>query len=357
LTRWSDDYVLLSDAAAIDLWRERAATERTRVYILGDGFDPRATTVLVRYLEATSSGVTLMRFGLRPSPLQNDEAEAVSHNRELAQAAARAADVEIEDVPYPDVEDAKSAGRVAMRELFQQRRFEKVDEVVVDVSAMPLDVYFAILRDLLRGRTQGHWHGDLFVVACENPLLDAAIAHEGSEAVSFLHGFSAPTDTEGGPTVWIPLLGEGRAEEIRRVFEEVKPNEICPVLPSPSRDPRRSDNMIVELRELLFEELRVDERNFIYASEWNPFDLFRSLEQLQQRYGDLLKPLGPVTFTISSHSSKLLSLGALLGAHQHGFGVVHTTPTGYYLRQGTDVGALRTDDRIFCAWIDGAPYE
>jgi hypothetical protein len=156
--------------------------------------------------------------------------------------------------------------------------------------------------------------------------------------------------------VWIPLLGEGRADELRRVFEEVAPMEICPVLPSPSTNPRRSDNMLRELRELLFEELGVDERNFIYASEWNPFDLFRSLEQLHDRYSSRLKPLGVVSFTISAHSSKLLSLGALLAAYQFGFGVIHTTPTGYYLRRGSDVAALRTADRIVCTWIDGAPY-
>jgi hypothetical protein len=355
--RWSDDYVLVEDADVDVLWRARGAEERKRVYIFGDGFDPRVTTALARYLGVSAAGTTLMRFGLRPSTLPNDESKAVEENRRITEELAGSASVAIEEIVYPDVEDSKSAGRVAMRELFQQRRFADVDEVVVDVSALPLDVYFAIVRDLLRGRVAGHWRGDLFVVACENPELDAAIVHEGSENVAFLHGFSVPTDAEGGPRIWIPLLGEGRADEIRRVFEEVAPNEICPVLPSPSSNPRRSDNMILELRELLFEELRVDERNFIYASEWNPFDLFRSLEQLHERYGSLLKPLGPITYTISAHSSKLLSLGALLAAYERGFGVVHTTPTGYYLRQGTDIEALRSADRIFCAWVDGTPYE
>jgi hypothetical protein len=213
------------------------------------------------------------------------------------------------------------------------------------------------VRDLLRGRANGHWAGDLFVVACENPRLDAAVVHEGSEDVAYLHGFASSPQAEAGPRVWVPLLGEGRGDEIRRVFEEIAPMEICPVLPSPSSDPRRSDDMILDLRELLFEEMRVDERNFIFASEWNPFDLFRSLEQLHERYAALLRPLGPVTFTLSAHGSKLLSLGALLAAYEHGFGVVHATPTGYYLRQGTDVPALRTADNISCAWVDGAAYE
>jgi hypothetical protein len=128
------------------------------------------------------------------------------------------------------------------------------------------------------------------------------------------------------------------------------------VLPSPSTNPRRSDELLLELRELLFDEFRVDERNFIYATEWNPFDLFRSLELLHGRYFALLEPLGDVSFAISSHSSKLLSLGSLLAAYEFDFGVMHTTPTGSYLRRETDVAALRTADRVICAWVDGVPY-
>src|SRR5438046_2139724 len=139
--RWSDDYVLVEDADVDALWRARGAEERKRVYIFGDGFDPRVTTALARYLGVSAAATTLMRFGLRPSTLPNDESKAVEENRRITEELARSASVAIEEIVYPDVEDSKSAGRVAMRELFQQRRFADVDEVVVDVSALPLDVY------------------------------------------------------------------------------------------------------------------------------------------------------------------------------------------------------------------------
>lgn len=356
MTRWRDDYVLLEGNEVEELWTQRRALDLNRLYILGDGFDPRVPTAVAHYLSPRPATTTIMRFGLRPSPLPNDEAEAVGANRQAVDQAAADAAAMIEEIAYPVVEDTKSAGRVAMRELFRAGRFAEVNEIVVDVSGLPLDVYSAIVRDLLRGRADGRWDGNLFVVACENPALDAAIVAEGNEEVAFLHGFPAAADLSAGPRIWIPLLGEGSAPALQRIFEELSPTEICPVLPSPSGNPRRGDNMLLELRELLFEEFRVDERNFIYASESNPFDLFRSLEHLHDRYASLLKPLGEVSFTISAHSSKLLSLGALLAAYQFGFGVIRTTPTGYYLRQGTDVLTLRTAERIVCAWIDGAPY-
>jgi hypothetical protein len=100
----------------------------------------------------------------------------------------------------------------------------------------------------------------------------------------------------------------------------------------------------------------VDVKNFIYATEWNPFDLFRTLGELNQRYRESLKPLGETTLTVSVHASKLLSIGVLLAAYEYGFGVMHTTPTGYFLRRGADIEALRTADRLSCAWVEGAPY-
>lgn len=168
MTRWQDDYVLLEGDEAELFWRERAALELTRMYVLRDGFDPRVPTAVARYLAPSPSATTILLFGLRPSPLPTDEAEAVRANRQAVDAAATTAGAAIEEVAYPVVEDAKSAGRVAMRELFRAGRFESVDEIVIDVSGLPLDVYSAIIRDLLRGRADGHWEGDLFVVACEN---------------------------------------------------------------------------------------------------------------------------------------------------------------------------------------------
>jgi hypothetical protein len=358
LTRWADDYILLNDQDFEGFWSARAALGLQTLYIFGEGFDPRIGSVIERFIVHSPEGTTLMRLGLRPSPLLQDEAQAVALNRDHIEKLAMAGGVTLESIAYPDVQDAKSAGRKVMRDLFQAQRFDGSDQIVVDLSALPLDVYFVVLRDLLRAREQNVWSGELFIVACENPKLDAAIVHEGSEESAFLPGFAAGSEaTAGGPTVWIPLLGEGRSEEIQRVFEFLRPNEICPVLPSPSDDPRRSDDLVVELRDLLFEVMGVDARNFIYASEWNPFDLFRSLRLIKEHYAPLLEPLGQVRFAVSSHSSKLLSLGALLAAYEHDFAVVHTTPSGYFMRNGTDVAALRQHDRVFCAWIDGSPFE
>src|SRR5439155_805554 len=111
--------------------------------------------------------------------------------------------------------------------------------------------------------------------------------------------------------------------------QNLLPNEICPVLPFPARNPRRSDNLLVELRELLQDTVQVEPANFIYADESNPFDLYRALARLHDRYRSALAPLGEATVVVSMHSSKTLSLGALLAAYERQLPVMNAEPEHY----------------------------
>jgi hypothetical protein len=104
------------------------------------------------------------------------------------------------------------------------------------------------------------------------------------------------------------------------------------VLPWPARDPRRGDRIVLEYRQLLFDEIRLEPRNVIHGAERNPFDLYRTLGALHERYCQALSPLGPVAMVLSSHSSKLLSVGVLLTAYEHRLEVQHVSPGTYGLR-------------------------
>ena len=62
--RWSD-YVLARDEEAQDAWAEAAEGRRT-LYILGEGFDPRALTGVERLLAAGAArDVTVMSLASR----------------------------------------------------------------------------------------------------------------------------------------------------------------------------------------------------------------------------------------------------------------------------------------------------
>jgi hypothetical protein len=140
------------------------------------------------------------------------------------------------------------------------------------------------------------------------------------------------------------------------LYDYLEPDEVCPILPFPSRWPRRSDDLVLEHRQLLMDRIEVEPRNLIYADETNSFDLYRTLSRLQHRYSEALKVLRPATVIVSSHASKLLSLGVLLSAYEHSLPVVSAGAVGYSLAEGINIPAISKNDRLACLWLAGTPY-
>lgn len=171
--------------------------------------------------------------------------------------------------------------------------------------------------------------------------LDSKIRREGiDEKADFLASFGGRFDEESVPTpkVWIPMLGEGRNLEFERIYDRVKPDEICPVLPFPARNPRRADDLVTEYRTLLFDELRLDPRSFVHVSEQNPFEAYRKLRSAVDRYRDVFDVLGGCRVALSPLSSKLMSIGALLVAYEmrgadYRVGVAHIESQSYHLEE------------------------
>jgi hypothetical protein len=113
------------------------------------------------------------------------------------------------------------------------------------------------------------------------------------------------------------VLGEGNREALDRIHTQIDPDDVCPILPLQTRDARRADNIVGEVGELLFDRFKVDPRDLIYATEDNPFQLYRNLLAAMERYEDSLAELGGVRFILSPLSSKGLSIGALLACYEN----------------------------------------
>ncbi len=145
------------------------------------------------------------------------------------------------------------------------------------------------------------------------------VEEELDEDVITLSGFSGRLDAESlrNPTIWLPLLGEAQELRLSRIFDKVQPDEICPVVPFPSKNPRRGDRIIEGHQRILFDEFRVEPRNILYASEYNPFEAYRQVFSTIDRYREALVELEDCRVFVSPLSSKLLSIGALLACYDH----------------------------------------
>jgi len=338
------------------------ATARGRTaYVLGIGFDPRALVGLRATLECRGTGaLDVVVLGLPEASHEPDVAALAEANQQqlslLADATPR---LGLWHVPLPDVQEPRSAGLALARQLIKDHGLFGYDTVVVDVSSLPASLFFPVIGAVLEAARGGAYAGNFQVVACENPKVDAGIHSQGAADPGPIHGFIHGLTTETtspGPVVWAPVIGEQEGAQLDAVHRYLDPDEICPVLPFPARNPRRADDLILEHRKLLFDVMQVEPRNFIFADESNPFDLYRALCQLHERYAEALRPLGEASLVVSVHASKLLSIGALLAAWERKLPVVAAQSSGYLVDHPASLATLTDDDELACLWLEGEPY-
>jgi hypothetical protein len=365
--RWRD-YMLIRGDALSSFWQSHLA-ERSRslLFVLGRGFDPR-TCIALRTI-AGMAGNALTKV----MALEYDEGEHAPNEGLTVRASANWADVQslaggktsVHRIEFRTSDGRRVGARNAANVFTDKSQITAFSDILVDISAMPRSVYFPLLARLLyfhdevkRDRAEAP---NIHVLVAEDPSLDCHIREQGvDETASFLHPFEGEFNREATgqqPKVWIPLLGAERTTQFDRIYDLVKPDEVCPVLPSPSRNPRQGDNIVMEYRDLLFDQLQLDPRNIIYASEYNPFEVYRQIRKAVIQYHDVLGLIGGCKVALSPLCSKLMSLGVLLVAYElkiaasHQLGIAHIECQEYEMPD-----AVVPNPELIEAWIAGECY-
>ena len=329
--RW-DPYVLAGGSQFDTFWETHLAERRREVlFVLGRGFDRRAMKALRRFTELdVLPRVWLLAFdnGQEDSTFRRELTEA--NHVELAGLVGEGNVVEM---PVRLGGRSSSATSRSTTSVIRSRGgVGTADDVVVDISAMPrvvaLSATTQLLHDLDKHGNGGRIETNLHVVAAESVSTDLEARGSLMDEMTSLDGFSGRLNeqtTEDVPRVWFPVLGEGQGRRLELIRDRLNPDEICPVVPFPSRDPRRGDQIVAEHGELLFENFRIEPSNILRASEFNPFEAYRQLFLAMDRYRRALGELGGCKAFVSPLSSKLLSVGALLACYDHRFGAVEGT--------------------------------
>ena len=359
--RW-EYYVLVRGERFQEFWAQQVRKDRCGVlFVIGRGFDPRMVMSVRAVLAAGGHGrrdVLGLEFLEGPMSASLNHQGAVEQNwADVVEAVGGRGTVSFEALPFWSGEGRRISSQSA-RDVFQSAtRFVGYSDVVIDISSMPRGVYFPLVARLLYllDHSGGDRRINLHVVVAEDPHYDATIHEEGvDEKAEFISSFSGGFDEEGTPTpkVWMPMLGEGKRVQFDRIQDLVKADEVCPVLPSPARDPRRADDLVLEYQRQLFDELHLDGREFLYVAEGNPFEVYRRLRGAVLRYSDVFDILGGCRVAISPMSSKVMSLGALLAAYElkdcgYQVGIAHVDPQGYRLGGGAP------NAELYGLWLSG----
>jgi len=223
---------------------------------------------------------------------------------------------------------------------------------VLDVSSLPRVVYLALLTGILNKLIADRQmpnatfaNGINFqVLVAEDAALDGNIRSEDpSNDLVLIPGFSGALHAESyqdWPLVWFPILGEGKRSQLEKVMAlAIPPNaEICPVLPHPSRDPRRADRLLIEYRQPLVDAWGTPTANILLVHESNPFEAYRQLLKAMRRYRDSMRIMGGCRLVVTPLASKLITLGAGLACFEmrpadmsveYGIAIPYAEPTRY----------------------------
>lgn len=361
--RWQT-YVLHRDRELRDHWSARFGDGAAVCLLMGIGFDPRMCLGL-ELLASLAGPETLcvksIDFGGPTDTLAEESAEKT---KELFERLV--APFPHESLALPGGEGIENLAR-ASANFFESLDGISATDLIVDVNALPRPLFFPLIAKLLFLCDQrGPGAPNLHIFAGDAAWLDELIVVNGlDENAVWLHPFEGTFLAEADnflPRVWMPVLGEGDTQALKRISELVAPQEVCPLLPFPSLDPRRGDRLFEHFREILFDELRSDSGTVTYGAEGNPFQVYRRLRQSTLQYGEALHELGGCKVAFSAMSSKLVSLGVLLAAYEflgssdHVTGVAEIGAQQHRLTRAVSIEEARKKTELIGLSVSGDCY-
>ena len=148
-------------------------------------------------------------------------------------------------------------------------------------------------------------------------------------------------------------------ELLSSIYTDFKPHDMFPVLPFPSKNPRRSDDLLQEYHDFFEGKRFVEPQSITYADEQNPFELYRIVSHMMQEHKRTLRPISKnVCFGIALLTSKLLSLGGLLLGLEHNDSVAiyNVSSTNYSIKNSDELVNLNQTSEPFLLWITGEAY-
>jgi len=365
--RW-EPYVLWRGDEFGPRWKSHLATrERNVLIIAGLGFDRRAVLVSQEIVGAGGKGkrdLWLLCYDNGQETTAEQRATVANNDKAFAALFASPRSVSRLKIAMRTDRARSATCQNTKAAISRPDELFAYDDVIVDISAMPRMIALMTLAQLLAlfdGRNaNGAQAPNLHVVAAESVTHDLATVEDSLDSdVILLTGFSGRLDSEAlqNPKVWVPILGESQDIRLQRIFDKVQPDQICPVVPFPTRDPRRGDRIVESHQRILFDEFRVEPRNILYASEYNPFEAYRAIFNTIDRYRSALTDLDDCRVFVSPLSSKLLSVSALLACYDHkqqksgkfDVGIPYVEVAAY----GASVGDLESERVFTSMWLTG----
>ncbi|OOQ61920.1 hypothetical protein [Mucilaginibacter pedocola] len=376
MLRW-ENYFLKSGDDFGKFWKSyQHDVQPDILFIMGVGFDPRTLMAIEEIFSFKTSkkrDTVVIRYFKNEEETEEAPKPSVAKHLERLGAFLKTnghSNFTIKKLVMRSDDDKSIASVKSTNIITNESFFDGYSDVVIDISAMPRSVFIPVINKALtlidRYNKSNAQRKNLHIVVSENSKLDSIINDRGTdEESSFIHGFYlkqiALTDEQ--KEVWIPILGEKQLGQFDKIRGKLNPVEICPVLPFPSENLRRGDNLIVEYQDRLFNGSDFEAKNIVYVDESNPFQVYRLVSQTIKRYNDSFALLKGCKIIVSALSSKLLTMGTFLAVFEKksentNIGIMHVESLGHDLDPTYDDEKISIDkhNKMFEIWLTGEPY-
>jgi hypothetical protein len=321
--------------------------------IAGDGFDPRATTV-PKYLSAHCGMDGIFIKENRPNP-DPELVKRAQTNLEVLKPLVASSKVLNIDVFAND--GAVVGGRTLLTHL-ESSNLETYSDIIVDVSALSSGISFPVVRYLLEyADAEGK---NLHLFASDLPSVDHAIVPQLSDRATVIHGFRRVNAFYSDPLkakLWLPQLAPSGNQALQRIFDEVQPNDTCPILPFSASKPKLSDQLLSQYITEIESTWSVDAGSFIYAYESDPLGLYRSIVRINDERTSAFQALGGSLIIVSPTGSKMLGIGALMAALDRDLPVYYVEARGYEVNWSEIPPQNNATVGIRHVWLCGDAYK
>ncbi len=361
MSKWINDLMFCGESKIHDLLLEIYSNELTSVLlIMGKGFDPRMNNML-NLLLGVNANISISCV------LVDYPAGHTTEGDSLYQHNSSALDQLINDYKlsvHTITVDAELKWQRKIRKMcVELSKFRMTDysSIFIDISSMPRSIYFNIVKvvDKLVDDSV-----NVFVAVSENVEMDSRIIkinEPRQDEICPLFGFEGGYNLEAhfdNKKIFIPILGEKQVDCLLQIYQSYIPEDVCPILPFPSEDPRRSDSLLMEYQSILYDRIQIKPQDIMYADEKNPFELYRILNTMISNYERTLKPISSdICFGVAILTSKLQSIGALLVGLENNRVAIFDAMSSDYTIDGADtINQLNTKSVPYLLWIKGEPY-
>ncbi|MDO8371178.1 MAG: hypothetical protein Q7K57_00790 [Burkholderiaceae bacterium] len=264
-----------------------------------------------------------------PAPI---DAMAAIRQGELAQALGES--MKIAQVPIIADDGAPVAGRNACAQIHRWLQEKQYTDVVVDATGMSRGTCFPIAKQLREFSSQSGVRVHLLIA--DSAALIATVRSVSSDRADWMHGFHGEVETDDSATalkLWVVQLAERHGGTMQTLFKELgTPSEVCPIIPFPSENPRRGDDLLFELRSNWLDEWGETPLSLIHAHESDPMDVYRSIVGLHNARLEALEGAGLPSLTILSPIGRRLpGIGMLLAALDYELPMFYLETVGYEL--------------------------